>query len=45
MDHIEGFISVRDLMELSPEEQKRATLRELVRPVPSSRKPSPSTTS
>jgi CBS domain containing-hemolysin-like protein len=34
MDHIEGFISVRDLMELSPEEQKRATLRELVRPVP-----------
>jgi putative hemolysin len=34
MDHIEGFISVRDLMELSPEEQKRATLRNLVRPVP-----------
>ena len=34
MDHIEGFISVRDLMELTPEEQKRATLRKLVRPVP-----------
>src|SRR5271157_4258770 len=34
MDHIEGFISVRDLMELTPEEQKRATLRALVRPVP-----------
>ena len=34
MDHIEGFVSVRDLMELSPEEQKRATLRDLVRPVP-----------
>ena len=34
MDHIEGFVSVRDLMELSPEEQKRATLRNLVRPVP-----------
>ncbi len=34
LDHIEGFISVRDLMELSPEEQKRATLRNLVRPVP-----------
>jgi len=34
MDHIEGFISVRDLMELSPDEQKRATLRDLLRPVP-----------
>jgi CBS domain containing-hemolysin-like protein len=34
MDHVEGFVSVRDLMELSPEEQKRATLRDLVRPVP-----------
>ena len=34
MDHIEGFISVRDLMELTPEEQKRATLRALMRPVP-----------
>jgi len=34
MDHIEGFVSVRDLMELSPEEQKRATLRGLLRPVP-----------
>jgi putative hemolysin len=34
LDHIEGFISVRDLMELSPEEQKRARLRALLRPVP-----------
>jgi CBS domain containing-hemolysin-like protein len=34
MEHIEGFVSVRDLMELPPEEQKRSTLRNLVRPVP-----------
>lgn len=34
LDHIEGFISVRDLMELSPDEQKRATLRDLIRQVP-----------
>jgi len=34
MDHIEGLVSVRDLMELSPEEQQRARLRDLVRPVP-----------
>ena len=34
LDHIEGFVSVRDLMELPPEEQRRATLRDLVRPVP-----------
>ncbi len=34
VDHIEGFISVRDLMELPPDEQRRATLRNLVRPVP-----------
>ena len=34
MDHIEGFVSVRDLMELSPDEQKRATLRKLLRTVP-----------
>jgi CBS domain containing-hemolysin-like protein len=34
MDHIEGIVSVRDLMELTPDEQKRATLRDLVRPVP-----------
>jgi CBS domain containing-hemolysin-like protein len=34
LDHIEGFISVRDLMELTPDEQKRSTLRELVRAVP-----------
>jgi CBS domain containing-hemolysin-like protein len=34
LDHIEGFVSARDLMELSPDEQKRAMLRDLVRPVP-----------
>jgi CBS domain containing-hemolysin-like protein len=34
MDHIEGFVSVRDLMELTPDEQRRAALRTLVRPVP-----------
>jgi len=34
LDHIEGFVSMRDLMELSPEEQNRATLRKLMRPVP-----------
>jgi CBS domain containing-hemolysin-like protein len=34
MDHIEGFLSVRDMIELTPEEQKRTTLRNLVRPVP-----------
>ena len=34
VDHIQGFISVRDLMELSPEEQSHARLRDLVRPVP-----------
>jgi CBS domain containing-hemolysin-like protein len=34
MDHMEGFVSVRDLMELTPDEQKRATLRKLVRPIP-----------
>ena len=34
LDHIEGFVSARDLMGLSPEEQKRATLRALTRPVP-----------
>jgi CBS domain containing-hemolysin-like protein len=34
MDHIEGLVSVRDLMELSPEEQKHKTLRDLLRPVP-----------
>src|SRR5208337_1335709 len=33
MDHVEGIVSVRDLMELTPEEQKRATLRDLLRPV------------
>jgi CBS domain containing-hemolysin-like protein len=33
MDHVEGIVSVRDLMELTPEEQKRATLRDLQRPV------------
>jgi putative hemolysin len=34
VDHIEGFVSVRDLMELSPDEQGRTRLRDLVRPVP-----------
>jgi CBS domain containing-hemolysin-like protein len=33
-DHIEGFVSARDLMALSPDEQKRATIRGLLRPVP-----------
>lgn len=34
LDHIEGFVSVRDMMELTPDQQKRASLRNLVRPVP-----------
>jgi CBS domain containing-hemolysin-like protein len=34
LDHIEGIVSVRDLMELPPEEQARVTLRSLIRPVP-----------
>jgi CBS domain containing-hemolysin-like protein len=34
LDHIEGIVSVRDLMELPPEEQQRTTLRKLVKPVP-----------
>ena len=34
LDNIEGIVSVRDLMELSPEEQAKATLRSQVRPVP-----------
>jgi CBS domain containing-hemolysin-like protein len=34
LDHIEGLVNVRDLMELSPEKQERTTLRDLVRPVP-----------
>jgi CBS domain containing-hemolysin-like protein len=33
LDQIEGVVSVRDLMELSPEDQKHATLRTLVKPV------------
>jgi CBS domain containing-hemolysin-like protein len=33
LDHIEGIISVRDLMELPPEEQTKVTLRSLLRPV------------
>jgi putative hemolysin len=33
LDRIEGIVSVRDLMEMPPEEQSRATLRGLVRPV------------
>jgi len=34
LDHLEGIVSVRDLMELPPEEQAKVTLRSLVRPVP-----------
>ncbi len=34
LDRIEGIVSVRDLMELPPEEQSKVTLRSLVRPVP-----------
>jgi len=34
IDHVEGIVSVRDLMELPPEEQARVTIRSLIRPVP-----------
>lgn len=34
LDHIEGIVSVRDLMELPPEGQAKVTIRSLVRPVP-----------
>jgi CBS domain containing-hemolysin-like protein len=34
LDHVEGIVSVRDLMELLPEEQARVTIRSLIRPVP-----------
>jgi CBS domain containing-hemolysin-like protein len=34
LDHIEGIVNVRDLMELPPEEQVRVTLRSLIKPVP-----------
>ena len=34
LDHVEGIVSVRDLMELPPEEQTKVTLRRLLRPVP-----------
>ena len=33
LDAVEGIVSVRDLMELSPEEQAKVTVRSLVRPV------------
>lgn len=33
LDTVEGVVSVRDLMELSPEEQQVVTVRSLVRPV------------
>ncbi len=33
LDHVEGVVSVRDLTELSPEDQKFVTLRTLMRPV------------
>ncbi len=32
LDQVEGIVSVRDLMELPPQDQSRATLRSLVRP-------------
>jgi len=34
LDHIEGIVSVQSLMELPPEEQAKATLRSLIKPVP-----------
>jgi len=34
LDHIDGIVNVRDLVELPPEEQAKVTLRSLVRPVP-----------
>lgn len=34
LDHVEGIVSVRDLMELPPEEQSKVSLRSLVRPIP-----------
>jgi CBS domain containing-hemolysin-like protein len=34
LDNVEGIVSVRDLMELSPEEQAKVTLRSQVRPAP-----------
>ncbi len=34
LDHMEGMVSVRDLMELPPEAQSKATIRSLLRPVP-----------
>jgi len=34
LDHVEGIVSVRDLMQLPPEEQAKVTLRALARPVP-----------
>lgn len=34
LDHVEGIVSMQSLMEMPPEEQARATLRSLVRPVP-----------
>ncbi len=33
LDQVEGVVSVRDLMELTPEDQKYATLRTLMKPV------------
>jgi CBS domain containing-hemolysin-like protein len=34
LDHIEGIVNVRDLMELPPEAQAQATLPSLLKPVP-----------
>ena len=33
LDHVEGIVNVHDLLALPPEEQPKATLRQLVRPV------------
>ncbi len=34
LDHVEGIVSVRDVMELPPEEFAKVTIRSFVRPVP-----------
>jgi CBS domain containing-hemolysin-like protein len=34
LDHIEGIVSMQSLMELPPDDQTKATLRSLVKPVP-----------
>ncbi len=34
LDHVEGMVNVRDLMELPPEGQAKVTIRSLVKPIP-----------